>query len=258
MNSKAFFTILLVLAGTLEALAWGQKGHDVVCSVAEQHLTKTAARKISAVLDGRSIVYWANWMDSASNTKEYSYTKTWHYRNIDAGQTLETAKREPKGDVLTAIADVEAKLRKGGLSKEEEALALKMLVHFVGDLHCPMHVGHLSDKGGNKWQVSYFGSGTNLHSVFDSKLVESAHKWSCSEWVKEIDILGRKEIAAITAGTPEDWCMETFEICTRIYDSTPVGSKLWYDFVSEWTPTIEDQLLKGGLRLASILNSIYK
>ena len=247
-----------LLAATVNGYSWGQKGHDVTCAIAQKHLTKKARKQISEILDGKSIVYWANWMDNASHTPEYRYTSTWHYKNIDADETFENAELNERGDVIRAIEEQIAALKSGKLNKEEKALALKLLVHLTGDLHCPMHMGHRSDLGGNRWQIQYFGSGKNLHSIWDSALIESAHKWTYTEWVEQVDTYGKAENKAIVEGSVSDWGRQTYEISKEIYDETPIGSKLSYDYVSRWTPTIEQQLLRGGLRLASILNDIFR
>ena len=263
MNSKITFIKLacvtaLLLTATVSGYSWGQKGHDVTCAIAERHLTKKAQKQISEILDGKSIVYWANWMDNASHTPEFRYTSTWHYKNIDADETYENAQLNEHGDVVRAIDEQIAALKSGKLSKEEQALSLKFLVHLMGDLHCPMHMGHRSDKGGNRWQVQYFGSGRNLHSIWDSGVIESAHKWTYSEWADQIDRLTKQEQWQTVQGSPTTWGKETYEICKKIYDSTPVGSKLSYDYVSEWSETVEQQLLRAGLRLAEVLNGIFK
>lgn len=249
---------LAMLLNSSVAFSWGQKGHDVTCAVAQNHLTPKAKKAISAILDGKSLVYWSNWMDNASHTPEYAYTKTWHYKNINADETFDNALPCDDGDVLTAIYSQAAALKSGTLNKEASALSLKMLIHFVGDLHCPMHMGHRSDLGGNRWQVQYFKNGTNLHAVWDTDLIESAHNWSCTEWVEEIDRCSRKEIAEIVQGTPEQWGRETYEIVKTVYDGAPVGAKQSYDYVAEWTPVVEQQLLRGGLRLAAVLNDIFR
>ena len=248
----------LVLSSSPSAFSWGQKGHDVTCAVAQNHLTPKARRAVAEILDGKSIVYWSNWLDNASHKPEYAYTKTWHYKNVDASETFDTALQNENGDVLTALNAQVAALKSGTLNKEASALCLKMVVHLVGDIHCPMHMGHRSDLGGNRWQIQYFKNGTNLHSVWDSALVESAHNWSCSEWVDEIDRCSRKEVQEIVKGTPEDWARETYEIAGAVYDGTPVGAKLSYDYVADWTPVIEQQFLYGGLRLAAVLNDIFR
>lgn len=242
---------------SLQVFGWGQKGHDAVAFIAENHLSEAAADSVSAILDGKSPVYWANWLDNASHTQEYAYTKTWHYKNIDAGIPYEEAPINPAGDVVTAIRSQIAILRNPNTPKEEKALAMKILIHTVGDLHQPMHVGHKSDKGGNTVQVRYFDRGSNLHSIWDSALVNSAHAWTYTEWQQQLDRLNPEQEAAAVAGNVDDWANDTYDIATSVYEFFPTGTKVSYDQIAAWTPTIEEQILLGGLRLARILNAIY-
>ena len=78
-------------------------------------------------------------------------------------------------------------LKEGNLAPEKVKFHLMTLIHLMGDLHQPMHLGHADDRGGNKHNVIFFNRNSNLHSVWDNALVESAHKWSYSEWQREID-----------------------------------------------------------------------
>ena len=253
------FWLFVLCAGSLQtALGWGQKGHDVTAYIAECNLTPEAAQEIDRVLDGHSPVYYANWLDSASHTPEYAYTRTWHYANIDEGYTYDTMPKEPAGDVVTAVNDLVAELKSKELSAEKEAEALKMLIHLVGDMHCPMHLGRSTDLGGNKRPVRYFGRSTNLHSVWDTSLVESAHNWGYTEWRQQIDRVSQAEAEAIAAGTPAEWVAETLGICQQVYEATPEGANLSYDYVAAQTPVVEQQFLRGGLRLARLLNEIYR
>lgn len=203
------------------AFAWGQKGHDVTAYIAECHLTPEAAEKIDKALNGHSPVYYANWLDIASHTPEYAYTKTWHYRNVDEGKTIDTMPENPDGDVLKAVTTLVAELKAGGLPSEEETLKLKMLIHLVGDMHCPMHAGRLSDIGGNLRPVLMFGKKTNLHSAWDTAIPEAARKWSYTEWQEQIDRLTDDEAMLIQAGEPYDWLKETHAICVGIYADSP-------------------------------------
>ena len=148
-------------------------------------------------------------------------------------------------------------LREGGLSHEKEKTYLMMLIHLVGDLHQPMHMGHATDRGGNSHRIIYFNRDNNLHSVWDGALVESAHKWSYTEWQREIDRADDATITKIVEGTPNDWGRETHLLASKVYQKTPQGFKASYDYVAEWTPVIEEQFLKGCLRLAHLLTSIY-
>ena len=193
---KLFFLGLCLLAAR-SGFAWGQKGHDVTAYIAECHLTPAAAKKIDKVLGGYSPVYFANWLDNASHTPEYAYTKTWHYLNVDEGRTLDDMPANPQGDILKAVTEIVAKL-------------------------------------------------------------ESAHKWSYTEWQRQIDRLTKQEAEAVAAGTPADWVAETLEICRKVYDETPEGSRISYDYIAAAAPVIERQLLRAGHRLARLLNEIYR
>lgn len=255
---RRVFMVLLATSLTLSASAWGPKGHDVVASVAENHLSKRALKRIEAVLDGESMVYVANWLDNASHTPEYAYTKTWHYVNVEPSEgSYAESQREPKGDVVTAVNAIVERLKSGELTREEERAELMMLIHLVGDMHCPMHAGHKSDRGGNGTQVTYFGKSKNLHSVWDSDIVESAHRWSYTEWQKQIDRLNPKQCRAIVQGTPNDWIEECVTLADDVYRNSATGANLSYDYVAQYASVVESQLLKGGLRLAALLEEVY-
>lgn len=249
------FTISLC---AFNLFAWGQKGHDAVAYIAENHLNKSTLDSINNILDNKSIVYWANWLDNASHTPEYAYSKTWHYKNIDADKNYDTMKPNKNGDIVTALDSQIQILKNHNASKDDKALALKMIVHLVGDVHQPMHLGRLSDLGGNKVVVKNFNRDTNLHSTWDSFVIENGHKWSYTEWQDQIDRASDEETAAILSlTTPDQWARQTYEIAKDIYASTPEGTKCSYDYVADWIGVVEQQVLRGGLRLADLLNSIY-
>lgn len=255
MKKIITFTFLLT---ALMSWGWGQKGHDVTASVAERHLTPKAKAAVSDLLDGKSMIYWANWLDNASHTPQYAYTKTWHYKNINAGVPYEKMSLNPSGDVVTAINSQIAVLKDAGKSRDEKVLVLKILVHTVGDLHQPMHMGRQTDLGGNKVKVKYFNRDRNLHGIWDTDLVESAHKWSYTEWTDMIDRTTPAQQEEMVKGTTDDWARQTHEIAKQIYEEIPEGYNLSYNDVARWAPVIEQQLLTGGIRLASILNSIFQ
>lgn len=237
--------------------AWSQKGHDVTAYIAQNHLTPATARAVDSILDGRSMVYWANWLDNASHTPEYAYTKTWHYKNINEGVRYEEMGANPAGDVVTGIKSQMEVLISPKSTEAERNLAMKILVHLLGDMHQPMHMGHATDLGGNRIKVKFFGRDTNLHSVWDGSIVESGHKWSYSEWQDQIDRVTPEEVEAIVGGSIDDWAKETMYVAASVYANTAPGDNLKYDEVAQWTPVIEMQFLRGGLRLAHVLNMIF-
>ena len=255
---KRFLIAIVALCTTLSSFGWGQKGHDVVAYIAECNLTPEVYQKVVKKLGNHSLVYFANWLDNASYSDQYRYTKSWHYANVDEGFTYDTMTKNEKGDVVTAIESLIAELKSGKLSAEQENVRLRMLIHLVGDIHCPMHAGHLSDRGGNEVNVKFFNRDTKLHKVWDSELVEAAHKWSYTEWEQQLNrYCTAEEKAKLAQGKAKDWLDQSHAIATEIYKVSPEKGKLYYDYITYYTPVIEKQLLSGGLRLAKVLNELY-
>ena len=255
---KKSVIIVIALLLHLPSFGWGQKGHDVVAYIAECNLQPEVYQKVVDRLGGHSLVYYANWLDNASYSDRYRYTKTWHYANVDEGYTYDTMPKNEKGDVVTAINGIIAELKSGKLSTEQENVRLRMLIHLVGDIHCPMHAGHLSDRGGNSVIVKFFDKETKLHSLWDTALVEAAHKWSYTEWEQQLNRYCSAECKAeLSKGEAMDWLNESHAIATEIYKATPEKRKVSYDYIAYYAPVIEQRLLAGGLRLARILNEIY-
>lgn len=259
-------SIMMVLE-SVSLYAWGPMGHDIVAAIAEQNLTRKTKKEIAKLLDGQSIVYYSSWMDNIQNSPywkdSYSVTKTWHYANVDKGHTYQTMRKEPKGDVVTALEELTDAMtsRYSELTDSMKTDYLKMIVHMVGDLHCPMHAGRLSDRGGNDCKVKWFGKNTNLHSVWDSKLLESSRKWSCSEWVDQLDRTDKKYKRDVMQGAYEEWFLDTVALAAGIYEYIENLDKqipnLSYQYVYDYSPLLEQQLLLGGYRLAYVLNNIF-
>lgn len=269
---KKFFATLavcaLVMFNSAAVFGWGPKGHDVVAAIAEKYLSENTKAVLCEVLDGHSIVYYASWMDNVQNSPEwetkYSHTKTWHYANVDKGKTYQTMKKNEKGDVVTALTAITAKLQEQAAENpySVEPDDVKMVIHMVGDMHCPMHAGRLSDLGGNRMKVRWFGRNTNLHSTWDSKMIDAARTWSYSEWCEQLTMnLDPEHQQMYWRGDFEDWFVETVGMAAQIYDYVEnLGEEnpnLSYQFIYDFSPMLEDRLLVGGIRLAYVLNSIF-
>lgn len=258
MKKLIILLCFLLITPSVNVFGWGQKGHDVVAAVAEAHLTKKARKNIAKLLDGRTLVYDSSWPDNLRNKPGYEHTMTWHYANVDEGETYESMVKEAKGDVVEALDRLIYELKYDKtLSDSARSDNLRFIVHFIGDMHCPMHAGRLTDVGGNKYPVKWFGQQTNLHKVWDSQLIESAHKWSYTEWQENIDLLNKRQIAEIAQGAPLDWFHETVGLARQIYDSTPVDSNLSYDYSFYNAIIVETQLRNAGYRLAGVLNDVF-
>ena len=264
--SALFCTALLL--SSISTYAWGPTGHDVVASIAEQNLTKKARKALDKILEGKSIVYYSSWMDSIQNSPywEYGYnkSKTWHYGNVDKGYTYQTMEKNEDGDVVTALNFITDELKNNftNLTDSVKCDYIKMVVHMVGDMHCPMHAGRRTDKGGNGMKVKWFGQTTNLHSVWDSKIVEGARKWSYTEWTDHLDRTSKKYKKSVMCGTFEDWFNETVEGAATVYNYVESIDaevpNLSYQFIFDFSPLLEDRLLVGGYRLAYVLNTIFE
>ena len=249
--------LLLFLIVNSSAWGWGPKGHDIVAAIAEQHLTPKAKKSIQAILDSHSLVYYASWMDQVMKHPEYASVQTWHYANVDEGESYETMQKCSTGDVYTGLTTVIEGLKSRELDDSLQRLYVKFLIHLMGDLHCPMHAGRLSDRGGNDFPVQWFGRPTNLHSLWDTSLLESVRSWSYTEWRDNIDTANETQIAEKTTGDLLDWLNQTVDLCKEIYLKTSENENYSYDYMYEYYPVIELQLQRGGYRLARILNEIY-
>ena len=133
----------------------------------------------------------------------------------------EDAPLNPAGDVVTAIREQIRVLADSLAPRNQRVLALRILVHIVGDMHQPMHMGHLSDLGGNKTPVKFFDRDTNLHSIWDGSLMNSGHAWSYTEWADQLDRLSPEEQLVETAGNVDDWARQTYDIATRVSNYFP-------------------------------------
>lgn len=256
---RTFKSLLLTVFASVSVLpcySWDKKGHDITAAIAQRHLTNSTRKKINELLDGKSLIYWAPWMDDASNMPEYRHTKSWHYFDIEEGSNAENTPHDNKGDIITAITAQMDIVKDKNRPREERQLALKFLIHMIGDLHQPFHIGHPQDKGGNTIKVTFFGRETSVHSMWDGGMASRAHDWNHTEWAEELDIKDKNTIAKIASGTVTDWANESHQYADEIYKSTPEGSNLSFPYVREWVDVLEHQFLYGGIRLAKVLNEI--
>ncbi|MGY0408213.1 MAG: S1/P1 nuclease [Polaribacter sp.] len=235
---------------------WGQNGHRATAKIAENHLTRRAKRKIDKLLKGQSLAFVSTFADEIKSDKKYKKYYSWHYVNMDLDKTYETSKKNPKGDVVTGIKKCIAVLKDKNSSEQDKVFYLKLLVHFVGDLHQPLHIGQREDKGGNTIQVQWFGKGTNLHAVWDTEMIE---EWNMSylELADNEKKLSKEQIKAIEKGTIEDWVNEVHQLTKEVYKSAKAGENLRYKYSYNHFGEVREQLQKGGIRLAKILNDIF-
>ena len=236
---------------------WGNTGHRAIGEIANKHLSKRIKRKIKELLDGQSLAMISTYADDIKSDRAYSKYYTWHYVNLNDDETYQTSKKNPKGDLITGIAKCKQVIMDKTSSKEDKVFHLKMLVHLIGDLHQPMHVGRVSDKGGNDFKVKWFYKGSNMHRVWDSEMINSFNM-TYTELANNTDLLSKAQIRSLQEGTVVDWANESKVIAQKIYRSAKSEENLRYRYMYDHFTTVREQLQKGGIRLAKVLTEILK
>ncbi len=255
---RFIFLLAFLLSFPFHSFAddWGKTGHRAVGEIAEQHLSRRAEKKISKLLDGQSLALVSNYGDDIKSDRAYDSYRPWHYVSFPFGAKYDEHPKSERGDIIVGIETCIAVLKDERSTKEEKVFHLKMLVHFIGDLHQPLHIGLAEDKGGNDFQVRWFNRGTNLHRVWDSDMLDS-YQMSYTELALNVDVLDKEEVKAIKSGTVRDWMYESRALCEDIYANTEVGEKLSYEYMYKYMDPLRFQIQKGGIRLAALLNDIF-
>ncbi|MBR98824.1 MAG: S1/P1 Nuclease [Flavobacteriaceae bacterium] len=251
-----FILLTLSFSVSINSLEWGQTGHRVVGLIAENHLTIKAKDKINFLLDGNSLANVSTYADDIKSEKKYDYISKWHYINIPLDKKFDEIEREKDGDIIYAINKCIEVLKDPKYNKKEKSFHLKLLVHFVGDIHQPMHLGVKGDRGGNDIKIFWFGNITNLHRLWDTQIIES-HNMSFTELANDLAIFSTNQIENEANKPIDEWVEETRVYTRQIYLESPPNSKLGYEYRYKNLPVIKSQLYKAGIRLASILNKIF-
>jgi hypothetical protein len=235
---------------------WGQTGHRVVGEIAYSHLTKKAKKNLEKLLKGEGLAIISTYADEIKSDNAYRKFSAWHYVNFKEGEAYETGEKNPKGDLIQGIKECQKIISNPASSEEDKVFYVKMLVHLIGDLHQPLHTGRAEDRGGNAIKVNWFRGKTNLHAVWDSKMIES-YNMTYSELSTNLDYFSKNQKVAIQKGTIIDWANESRELAKTVYGSAKIDQNLSYRYMYDHFSTVKAQLKKGGLRLAKVLNDLF-
>lgn len=270
------------------ASGWGQTGHRVVGELAERHLSPPARRAVRELLDGHSLARASTWPDEIRAFPRWSCTSPYHYVTIPPGESY-PGQGLPEGDAIDALTFFVDLLREPATPREQRQTALRFVVHLLGDLHQPLHTGLGCDRGGNDISADYFGETRKLHSVWDSGMVDS-EKLSFTEFVEFLDLASPQRIRELQASSPLDWAEEAQALLPQVYTCYVKGDRcpcfcgdgcrdgtsvfggcraaecewiaagpvvLGYQYQAHNLPVVHDQLLKGGIRLAGLLEWVF-
>lgn len=276
--------IILLLLATSAAFPWGLRGHRIVAQIAQNHLNSEALKKVKVLLDQEPLSRIANEVDGYRADAKWKCASPFHYVSVEDGETYTKSQINPQGDVVSALLYFESVLRDKDANVRQKVNAIKWLVHLVGDIHQPLHVGRACDRGGNSVTANWFSTETNLHKIWDSQLI-NYEELSFSEYAGYLDNAVSKKIDRWSNSTYLDWAKEAQDLRVQVYtcwgrddccanpkrgckaettvfgacgDETPdIQPILGYTYIEKNREMLNEQLLKAGIRLAAVLNRIY-
>ena len=242
----------IAVTGASVAHAWGTDGHHVIAIVAASNLTTKAKAEVDRLLalePGATLVSISTWADEHRNPA----TAPWHYVNFPRGNCRYDKERDcPDGSCVIAAIERQTKVLASNGPADKRLAALKYLVHFVGDIHQPLHAGFQDDRGGNSFQLQAFMRGSNLHAVWDSGLIKNLNESpaSIAERVQKMaDGLPLGNLDPVTAAE---------ESCQIVSNPSFYPNRLVdVPYIERYTPVMKRRLALAGARLAGTLNRIF-
>jgi hypothetical protein len=253
IHMQKFIGIILFTFISSWAMGWGATGHRVTGYIADKHLTKKARAATQRILGQQSLAMASTWMDDIRSDSLYDYAEDWHWVTIEDTETYDQSKKNPKGDVIEALERIIVELKSKKLSPREEAERLRMLIHLIGDIHQPFHVGR-SDRGGNNVKVTWFGGDSNLHRIWDSDMIDGT-RLSYTELAESLPKPDAVQVKTLQRSSVRDWATESMTYRKQTYD---IGnSKLGYQYQYKYFSIVRERLAQAGIRLAGVLNEIY-
>lgn len=259
MHRQLHVIIACCLFITPSAFGWGREDHRIVGDIASKHLNDNAKAAIKDLLGGKTLADVSTWADEIRRDPRYRWASRLHYVNLPEGA------KEFKFDrdcpdwkcVVGAILDYSDKLKHSDTPRDKRIEALKFLVHFVGDIHQPLHVSHARDKGGNDIHVEFFNQPTNLHKLWDTMIIRRrTRKWS--ELAKTLnERITPEQIKKWSTTDPVVWANESYKLAVSNAYKIPRDGQLGKEYYEKNVKVVEKQLQKAGIRLAAMLNSIF-
>lgn len=252
--------IVMIFILPLDLFAWGVLGHRVTGGIAEHYLNAKARVELKKLLGNESVAMTSNWADFIKSDRSYDYLSSWHYVNIRGGlsqdEVMRFLKNDTGTDLFTKINFLVRELKSKNLLRERQIFYLKLLIHFVGDAHQPMHVGQPEDRGGNSIKLYWFGTPTNLHRIWDEQLVEF-QQLSYTEHIAAINFVSPAQKQKWQRQPTAEWIYESYQVAQKLYTEVKPEDKLTYNYNYSHVNIMNHQLLKGGVRLAGLLNELF-
>jgi hypothetical protein len=251
-------TFLLFVFYTAEVLALGQTGHRITGKIAEQHLTDKTKKALFQILGNESLAEASTYVDEMRSAPDEFWQKTassYHYVTIPDGKSYHDVGAPTKGDAVFALKKYSQIVQDPLASKQNKILAIKFIVHLIGDLHQPFHVGNGTDRGGNEVKINFFGRDSNLHYIWDTGML-SRSQLSYSEWSEWLSKqITDKDVKQWSNVDPEVWIKESQSIRQKVYPET---DSVEYEYLYNNLPILKIRLKQAGIRMAAYLNGLFE
>lgn len=249
-------SVVLIVAS--RALAWGEYGHRIIGHIAYHFADDTTKATLKDLLGDESLADAGCWADEIRSDPKYDWVKPLHYVNVPRDAQSYDAKRDCETGqcVVAAIETYSAVVADRSKPKAERVEALKLLVHFIGDIHQPLHVSYAKDRGGNSIDVTAFGKKSNLHRVWDTDLIKHRMKggWPILAADLRQAITEQDRTAWEAATDPATWANESLAITRSLYEHLPSDAGVGEEYYRQHISTVEERLKTAGIRLSATLN----
>jgi len=260
---KAFKKIIagiMLFCIPVQTMAWGTNGHRITGQIADSYLTPKARAAIKKILGNEPVSVAGNWADFVRSDPNYKYTEIWHFvdfdRQMSQPELTEYLEHDNTENAYTKLKFFVGELKKKTLPQDKKLMYLRMLIHLVEDIHQPMHAALNGTQGGNSVKLQWFNESTNLHTIWDSKLIDF-QQFSYTEYATLINHTTAAQRAEWQKAPITKWVFESEEISTKVIDEAKTLQLQAYNYNFKYIGTINQQLLKGGVRLAGLLNQIF-
>lgn len=255
---KKFIVSVIIAAFAFEgAAAWSTLGHETVVAIAQRHISKKTKENISKWFD-YNLQKDARWMDTHRNDPDIAYTTAWHTYSVDSRHRYDPNPRLKKGDAIYAMQIADYNLRHyQELTDSAVVMNIRMLIHFAGDMHCPVHCYFEGIKTSGKRYLNGEEI-TSFHTLYDHMPEYLWPGMKPDDLAELLDDCGPAKRRRITRGTILDWVHATADRCAPIYDiNAPSTKELAPDTVEKSRELVSLQLRDAGYRLAYLLDKYF-
>jgi nuclease S1 len=259
---NVFLSGFICLFSTV-SISWGCLGHQAIGLMAERHVTPKAQKAICYYLNGQNLSDVGMWADEVRVQPSYWHTGPWHSLKLPSGLDFTNFQKTvislPGGNLYQAILQCKYDLGDARKSRQEKAQALKFLVHLLADLHQPMHVSRADDNIGNKIHLVFEGKKTDLHALWDIRLLEH-HRPDIEQMVAKRNDAPSLPVKGWEKDSLMQWLWESYQVSSQLYEEIDQMKEpiITEDYYQKHLPILEERMEKAALRLAGVLNELFE